>query len=90
MDRESPKLWDLPCSLGFGEANSCMKLFPKDQMRRAAEKGIRKQKPEPTQIILPSQRMAPCQIDEDTASGLTKKAEVISVQMKSYGKVQEH
>lgn len=90
MDTEGSKLWGLLCSLGLGEVDSCMKLFPIDQMHRAAEKGIRKQKPEPTQIILLSQRMAPCHIDEDTSSGLIKKAEVISVQMKSYRKVQEH
>lgn len=88
MDREGPKLWGLPCSLELGEGDSCVKLFPKDHICRAAEKGIRKQKPEPTQIILLPQRVAPCQTDEDTASRLIKKAEVISVQMKSYRKVQ--
>lgn len=65
-----------------------MKLFPKDQMPRGTEKGIRKQKPGPTQLALLPQGMAPCQPDEDTASELKKRGD--HVQMKKKREVQEN
>lgn len=65
-----------------------MKLFPKDQMPRGAEKGIRKQKPGPTQLVLLPHGMASCQPDEDTASELKKIGD--HVDMKKNREVQEN
>lgn len=51
MEMKFPKLDGFPCSLGLEEADSYMKCFSKDQTPRGAEKSIREQKPEPSQII---------------------------------------